>query len=66
MSPPDLPLAVVIPLLSAAFGGGGAWFVMKQLRREINGVGAKNGKIILYLSETAEGDARKRLTDILK
>lgn len=66
MSLPDLPLGVVMPLLSATFGAGGAWFVMKQLRKEINGVGSKTGKIVLYLSETAEGEARKRLTDILK
>ena len=39
---------------------------MASIRRDVNGVGRKNGKIILYLSETAEGAKRERLTDILK
>jgi hypothetical protein len=35
-------------------------------KREVNGVGRKTGKIILFLSETADGPKRQRLTDILK
>jgi hypothetical protein len=39
---------------------------VQQVKRDVNGVGAKTGKIILYLNETAEGERRQRLTDILK
>lgn len=38
----------------------------KETEKSVNGVGGKVGKIILYLSETAEGKERERLTDILK
>ena len=37
-----------------------------NIKRDVNGVGKKNGKIILYLSETADGSQRERLTEILR
>jgi len=39
---------------------------LEKMKTQVNGVGKKTGKIVLYLSETAEGTERMRLTDILK
>lgn len=39
---------------------------LEKMKTQVNGVGKKTGKIVLYLSETAEGPKRERLTDILK
>jgi hypothetical protein len=39
---------------------------LDKMKTQVNGVGKKTGKIVLYLSETAEGEKRERLTDILK
>lgn len=39
---------------------------LDKMKTQVNGVGKKTGKIVLYLSETAEGPERARLTDILK
>ena len=39
---------------------------ISNIKRDLNGLGKKNGKIILYLSETADGSQRERLTEILR
>jgi hypothetical protein len=39
---------------------------LEKMKTQVNGVGRKTGKIVLYLSETAEGKERERFTDILK
>jgi len=39
---------------------------LEKMKTQVNGVGKKTGKIVLYLSETAEDKKRERLTDILK
>lgn len=39
---------------------------LEKIKTQVNGVGRKTGKVVLYLEETAEGPNRQRLTDILK
>jgi hypothetical protein len=39
---------------------------LEKMKTQVNGVGKKTGKIVLYLSETAKDKERERLTDILK
>jgi hypothetical protein len=48
------------------FAAGGFFWTAQNTRRQVNGVGRKLGKMLLYLQETADGEQRKRLTDILK
>lgn len=39
---------------------------LESMKKDVNGVGKKTGKIILYLTESAPEAKRERLTDILK
>jgi hypothetical protein len=63
---PDLPLGLVVSLLSISFGAGSAWFLVKQVRKDVNGVGQRTRNIEDYLKETVPEDHRKRLTDLMR
>jgi hypothetical protein len=39
----SLPLTLVVSLCSACFGAGGVYFLIKQSRKDVNGLGRKLG-----------------------
>jgi hypothetical protein len=73
MTPDDLKF-----LASLAFGAGGAWFLIKQSRKDVNGLGAKVNKEVsvsarrhintaLSLMLLAPSDEiRSKLVDLLR
>ena len=59
-------ISVGFSAAAVIFAAGGFYVQSKGTRQQVNGVGRKVGKVILYLGETAKGEQRQRLTDILK
>lgn len=65
-------------LISLAFGAGGAWFLIKQSRKDVNGLGAKVGgdakaaarrahNTALALMLLAQSDAqRMKIADLMR
>jgi hypothetical protein len=62
----NLDVRAVLEIGGLIFAAGGFYVMGRATRHQVNGVGRKLGKVILYLEETAEGQERERLTDILK
>lgn len=73
MNPEDLKLLAML-----AFGAGGAWFFIKQSRKDVNGLGAKvnheirqsarrhiNLCLALMLTASDESE-RQKVADLLK
>jgi hypothetical protein len=65
-----ISIAFLLNLLIMAFAIGRNQEKTKNdiegIKKDVNGVGTKTGKIILYLTESAPEAKRERLTDILK
>lgn len=62
----DPNVEVGLKLGAMLFGAGVAYGGYLGLKKAVNGIGRKVGKIILFLQESVPEDRRKRLTDILK
>jgi hypothetical protein len=58
--------AVGITVAGFIFYAGGFYLQSRHTRRQVNGVGRRLSKVTLYLQETADGENRRRLTDVLK
>jgi hypothetical protein len=69
-------LSLLFSLLSLAFGLGGAWFLVRQNRRDLRGIGGKvsaeiarassrHQKVILALMSVATDDQKARVAGIL-
>jgi hypothetical protein len=71
-------LSVLFHLLSLAFGAGGAYFLIKQSRKDVNAVGRKvNSEIrksnsrhqnvtLALMSLASDAPQRERIADLLK
>jgi hypothetical protein len=59
-------VSIALAVGTLVFAAGGFYWMSQHTRRQVNGVGRKLGKVLLYLAETATDEERRRLTDILK
>jgi hypothetical protein len=55
---------IVLAAVGAVFAAGGAWSMMKQLRRDVNGIGRKTHRIELITLMYCPEEQRKELGNI--
>jgi hypothetical protein len=41
----EIAVKIAIFVLTAVFSAGGAWFAVKQMRKDLNGIGGKVGRV---------------------
>jgi cell division protein FtsX len=59
-------ISVIVAIATVVFAAGGFFWMAQNTRKQVDGVGRKVNKVLLYLQETATGEERRRLTDILR
>lgn len=67
---PAVYVAIGVNVLSLAFAAGGAWYAFKQVRRDLNGLGAKVNRqdakfttLAILLLADATDEKKDRLAD---
>ena len=63
--PSDALVELAIFVITLIFAAGGAWFLLKQTRRHVNGVGAKVNRLVMALMLIVPEEQKKDIAQLI-
>jgi hypothetical protein len=63
---PEFVIFVLSEVIAVSVGAGGMWFLIREMRKQLNGVGRKYGKLQTALLVFCPEEKREKIADLLK